>query len=72
MRIGLDATYSVGKNLSGVGVYSRELMWGLARRYQDQRFLFYYRPHRLVRAFQDALPRNANGKVLKIELRKHP
>ena len=25
-RIALDATYSVGENLSGVGVYSRELL----------------------------------------------
>jgi len=29
-RIALDATYSVGENLSGVGVYSRELFRMLA------------------------------------------
>ena len=30
MRIALDATYSLGDGLSGVGVYSRELLHGLA------------------------------------------
>ena len=30
MRLALDATYSVGDSLTGVGVYSRELMRGLA------------------------------------------
>ena len=32
MRLALDATYSVGDSLTGVGVYSRELMRGLAAR----------------------------------------
>ena len=31
MTVALDATYSLGDDLSGVGVYSRELMAGLAR-----------------------------------------
>ena len=65
MRIGLDATYSVGKNLSGVGVYSRELMWGLARAHADQKFEFYYRPHRMLRSFQDSLPSNASRRLLR-------
>ena len=30
MKIALDATYSLGENLSGVGVYSREMLAGLA------------------------------------------
>ena len=29
MTIALDATYSLGRNLSGVGVYSREILFGL-------------------------------------------
>ena len=31
MTIALDATYSVGRQLSGVGVYSRNILFGLAR-----------------------------------------
>lgn len=47
MTIALDATYSVGRNLSGVGVYSRELLRGLAAAHPETRFLHCYRPHRL-------------------------
>ncbi len=64
MRIALDATYSLGRNLSGVGVYSREMMFGLARAHPDQRFRFYYRPHRLLKSFSDKLPSNASRRVL--------
>lgn len=62
--IALDATYSVGRNLSGVGVYSREILFGLAQDHPQEQFLFYYRPHRLLRSLQDALPRNASRRVL--------
>ena len=64
MSIALDATYSLGQNLSGVGVYSRELMFGLARAYPQEQFLFCYRPHRLLRSFQDHLPSNASRRLL--------
>ena len=64
MRIALDTTYSLGKNLSGVGVYSREIMFGLAAAHPDERFLFYYRPHRLWKSFGDALPGNASRRLL--------
>jgi glycosyltransferase involved in cell wall biosynthesis len=62
--IALDATYSLGRNLSGVGVYSREILFGLAQAHPQEQFLFYYRPHRLLRSFQDSLPRNASRRVL--------
>jgi glycosyltransferase involved in cell wall biosynthesis len=65
VQIALDATYSLGKNLSGVGVYSRALMFGLARAQPSHRFLFYYRPHRLLKSFSDALPRNARRRLLR-------
>lgn len=52
MRIALDATYSVGSSLSGVGIYSRELMEGLAAAHPEARFLWCYRPHRFLRAFR--------------------
>ena len=50
VSIALDATYSLGRNLSGVGVYSRRLLTGLAQAHPDERFLWYYRPHRFLRS----------------------
>jgi glycosyltransferase involved in cell wall biosynthesis len=63
--IALDATYSLGRNLSGVGLYSREIMFGLARVHPDTRFLYCYRPHRFLRSFRDSLPRNATRRLLR-------
>ena len=64
VRIALDATYSLGKNLSGVGVYSREMMSGLARAHPEESFRFYYRPHRLLKSFSETLPSNASRRLL--------
>ncbi len=64
MKIALDATYSVGRNLTGVGVYSREIIHGLAAAHPEARFLACYRPHRLLRSFSDSLPRNASRRLL--------
>ncbi len=64
MSIALDATYSLGRNLSGVGVYSRELLFGLTRAHPEERFQFCYRSHRLLRSFHDALPANASRRLL--------
>ena len=64
--IALDATYSIGRHLSGVGVYSREILNGLAERYRDQRFLFCYRPHRFFPSFRDTgIPPNASRALLR-------
>ena len=63
-RIALDATYSLGANLSGVGVYSREILYGLARAHADARFRFCYRPHRFLRALREPLPANARRFLL--------
>ncbi len=65
MKIALDATYSLGRNLSGVGVYSREILFGLARAHPEARYLFCYRPHRFVHSFSDHLPRNAMRRLLR-------
>jgi glycosyltransferase involved in cell wall biosynthesis len=65
VSIALDATYSVGRDLSGVGVYSREILFGVSRAHPEERFSFYYRPHRFFRSFQDSLPANARRKVLR-------
>jgi glycosyltransferase involved in cell wall biosynthesis len=65
VTIALDATYSLGKNLSGVGVYSRELLFGLALAHPEEKFRFCYRPHRFLRSFQDTLPKNASRRLLR-------
>ncbi len=48
--IGLDATYSLGPELSGVGKYSLHLMECLLRGHKGLRLRRYYRPHRWVAA----------------------
>lgn len=48
--IALDATYSVGSSLTGVGKYSLELMEGLRALSPATRWRSYYRPHRFLRA----------------------
>ncbi|MBI5084010.1 MAG: glycosyltransferase family 4 protein [Acidobacteria bacterium] len=63
MTYALDATYSTGGNLSGVGVYSREILNGLARAHPEDRFTWCYRPHRLLRAFKTR-PSNASLRPL--------
>jgi glycosyltransferase involved in cell wall biosynthesis len=64
VRIALDATYSLGKNLSGVGVYSREMMSGLTRSHPEHSFRYYYRPHRLFKSLSEKLPANASRRLL--------
>jgi glycosyltransferase involved in cell wall biosynthesis len=64
LRIALDATYSLGDNLSGVGVYSRELMRALAAAHPEQPFTWCYRPHRYLRSFTSPLPPNARRALL--------
>jgi glycosyltransferase involved in cell wall biosynthesis len=64
MTIALDATYSLGDSLSGVGVYSREILYGLAAARPEQRFRFCYRPHRWARSFRERLPGNARRALL--------
>lgn len=64
MKIALDTTYSLGPNLSGVGVYSREILFGLARLHREARYLFCYRSHRFLRSFSDRLPSNAARRLL--------
>jgi len=63
-NIALDATYSLGANLTGVGVYSREILHGLAGSHPEERFFWHYRPHRWWRAGAEARPRNASRHLL--------
>lgn len=64
MKIALDATYSLGEELSGVGVYSRELMHGLAGAYPEARFILCYRPHRYLQSFRAPQPPNCRRALL--------
>lgn len=60
MRIALDATYAIGSELSGVGLYSREILAGLATLQPEARFDFCCRPHRFAR--RGELPKAANAR----------
>ncbi|HMC60358.1 MAG TPA: glycosyltransferase family 1 protein [Candidatus Solibacter sp.] len=64
MTIALDATYSIGDALSGVGLYSREMLFGLARAHPEARFDFCYRPHRFFRSWRAPAPKNARRRLL--------
>ena len=65
MNIALDATYSLDPDLSGVGVYSRRILFGLARFHPEQAFLFCYRSHRFIRSLKDRLPANVSRALLR-------
>lgn len=64
MTAALDATYSVGRNLSGVGVYSRELSLHLAQAHPDCRFHHCFRPHKFLRGIGLERPANASARLL--------
>jgi len=64
VRIALDATYSIGERLSGVGIYSREILLGMAASHPEARFDFCYRAHRYLRAWGTDGPDNARVRLL--------
>jgi glycosyltransferase involved in cell wall biosynthesis len=64
VTIALDATYSIGNNLSGVGLYSSEILHGVAEAHPEVRFEFCYRPHRYMRARAVSMPQNARRRLL--------
>ncbi|MDQ6675785.1 MAG: glycosyltransferase family 4 protein, partial [Acidobacteriota bacterium] len=64
MNLALDATYSLGTDVSGVGVYSRELLRGLAAARPEQTFHWMYRPHRYLRARRESVPCNVRRSIL--------
>jgi glycosyltransferase involved in cell wall biosynthesis len=68
LNLALDATYSLGRDLSGVGVYSAELLAGLTAAHPEARFTFCYRSQRFLRSFQQRVPDNA-GRFLLTETR---
>lgn len=69
MTLGLDATYSEGGQLSGIGVYCRELLHGLARAHPEARFEWHYRLHRLRAGLRADHPANVAVRPLFEHLR---
>src|SRR2546421_112510 len=57
--IAIDATYSVGSALTGIGVYSQRLMRGLAERHPEAGFRWCYRSHRFLDGLKEAKAVNA-------------
>jgi glycosyltransferase involved in cell wall biosynthesis len=64
LRIALDATYSLGSSLSGVGVYSRELLNGLAASDYAEGWDWFYRTQRYWRARLRRMPPNVRVRRL--------
>ena len=50
-----------------MGVYSRELLFGLAQAHPESRFLYCYRPHRLLKSLAERHPWNARRRLLSYE-----
>ncbi|MBV9772074.1 MAG: glycosyltransferase family 4 protein [Bryobacterales bacterium] len=65
MKIALDATYSLGRNPSGVATYSHKILFGLARAHPEAGYLFCYRPQRFLRSFSERLPPNVSRRLLR-------
>jgi glycosyltransferase involved in cell wall biosynthesis len=64
MTIALDATYSSGEGLSGVGLYSREMLCGLAGAHPEAGFEWWYRWKAYRRSRAAAHPANARRRLL--------
>jgi glycosyltransferase involved in cell wall biosynthesis len=64
LRIALDATYSIGADLTGVGVYSAEIVNGLTGAHPEHSFTLCYRPHRLLAALKTPVPANCRRRPL--------
>jgi O-antigen biosynthesis alpha-1,2-mannosyltransferase len=56
MRIALDATYCIDKHPSGIAVYSREILGGLASAHPEDSFFHYYRPKQYRQAPRKSPP----------------
>lgn len=68
MRLALDASYSLDEQPSGVAVYSRAILEGLAAAHPECEWLWCYRPHRFFKSLLQRLPPNARRRLLT----KHP
>jgi glycosyltransferase involved in cell wall biosynthesis len=64
LTVALDATYSIGREPSGVGVYSCELIREVASVHPETTLLLGYRPHRFFSAFGTRIPANCRRRPL--------
>jgi glycosyltransferase involved in cell wall biosynthesis len=64
LKLALDATYSLDRDISGVGVYSREILDRISRAHPELSFLFCYRAHRFFKSMRATLPHNARRALL--------
>lgn len=64
MRVALDATYSIGEALSGVGVYSREILNGLAATDFGAAWEWFYRWHSYRLGVWMPKPRGVRSRLL--------
>lgn len=64
MRIALDATYSFGDSLSGVGVYSREILEGLAAQDPETEWDWFYRSKPFWRGRRQSVPAHVTRRLL--------
>jgi glycosyltransferase involved in cell wall biosynthesis len=64
LTFALDATQSTGRHISGVGVYCREILRGLADAHPDERFLWCGRPNRLRSLLDEPRPANSSVRPL--------
>jgi glycosyltransferase involved in cell wall biosynthesis len=64
LTIALDATYGMGEQLSGVGLYSHQMLFGIAAAHPGTRFQFCYRPHRYFRSWSLELPPNVRRRLI--------
>ena len=62
--VALDATYAIGPALSGVGLYSREILAGLPKLQPGVQFEFCCRPHRYSRRAELPSAPNAKPRLL--------
>jgi glycosyltransferase involved in cell wall biosynthesis len=67
VRVALDASYSVGQNLTGIGVYSNKLIEGLAAAHPGDQFLLCYRPKQYLGSERPARP-NVKRRLLQAPL----
>jgi glycosyltransferase involved in cell wall biosynthesis len=64
VTIALDATYSLGDALSGVGIYSREILRGLADAHPETCFDWCYRAHRYRESRSEPVGANVRRRLL--------
>ena len=64
MKIGLDASYSIDRRPTGVGVYSRRLIENLAAQAPADEFMLCYRANRYLRSWREPMANNCRRALL--------